>query len=310
MIDGYEIAEQKCTGYRMRRIFGYHLTKRLIKLNANVIGIDNLSIGVKNELMKDIVFIRGDVKDYKIFNSLKDIDFIFHLASSSSVVLFNKNPVDCFNTTISTCINILEFAKTNNVIKTIIPYSGAVYGKTPCPQSEDMTPEPINFYGIAKLTCENIGKTYLDSTNITFLRILMGYGPKEDHKGDFASPITLFLKSIENNISPVVYGDGTQSRDCIYVDDIVDAFINSIRRKTSFVINVDTGKSSSFNSIIELINEILDKDIKPKYIPKPVNYLENTMADIARMKKELKIKPCDLREGIIKYIEQTRGSYE
>src|SRR6185437_5255742 len=178
----------------------------------------------------------------------------------------------------------------------------SVYGTTPPPQSEDIVPKPVNLYAIAKLACEQIARFYSDINSVG-LRIFAGYGPGEEHKGDIASPVTLFLKSILENKQPIVYGDGNQTRDFVYISDVVDAIIKSAERETPPVINVGTGKSYSFNAVIKLINDIIGKEIQPQYINKPTKYLESTLADTSLLKNVLGITPLTLEEGLERYVE-------
>jgi UDP-glucose 4-epimerase len=287
---------------------GKNICRYLINKNVNVIGVDNLSQGTKDETIRDICFYEDDVTNRKIFEKLKkhDIDYIFHLASPSSVILYNRNPIECFNTTIDSFLNILTFAKNNGVKKIVYPSSGSVYGKAKPPQKETDLPQPLNLYAVAKLACENIAKCFPD-VEVVFLRIFAGYGPFEDHKKDFASPLTLFLNSIMNNERPIVFGDGKQARDFVYVDDVIKAFVNSLKLEGNYIINVGSGRSYSFNFVIQTINEMLGKNLKPVYVKKPVNYLEKTHADIKLMQKLLKIEPLDLRSGLKKYLEFLKG---
>jgi len=284
---------------------GHHLVKRLTKLNAEIIAVDNFSLGVKRNLSffeGEILCMDVSAKDFII--SIKgDIDYIFHFGAPSSVILFKEDYEKMFRETISGFINIMELAKSKAVTKVIYPSSGSVYGRTPPPHSEMSIPQPVNLYGIAKLTCEMIAEFYRDAINSVGLRIFAGYGPGEEHKGNIASPITLFLRAIMRNKRPVVFGDGTQSRDFIYIDDIIKAIIRAAERETPPIINVGSGKSYNFNYVIKLINELLEKDIKPIYVPRPRNYLERTQADITLMKRFLEINPIGLEDGLNRYLK-------
>jgi UDP-glucose 4-epimerase len=111
------------------------------------------------------------------------------------------------------------------------------------------------------------------------------------------------LKSIVNNKRPVVYGNGTQSRDFVYIDDVVEAAIRSVERDVVGIVNVGSGKAYSFNEVICCINQSLDKNIEPTYVDKPVNYLERTLANTTKMKEVLGLTPLDLREGLHRYLQ-------
>jgi UDP-glucose 4-epimerase len=291
---------------------GSHLLRRLIDLGVDVVVVDNFSTGTR----QNISFFAGevyslDVSERRFIEIMEryNFDFIFHFGAPSSVILFNKDPERRFRETVSGFLNVMEIAVKTKCRKVIYPSSGSVYGEAPPPQSEDTVPKPINLYGIAKLTCERIAHYYSLTKDIRSvgLRIFAGYGPSEDHKGEIASPVTIFLKSIMKNESPIVFGNGMQSRDFVYIDDIIEAIIQCAEKDVPSIINVGSGKSYTFNDTIKLINELLGKNVIPKYIPKPVNYLERTQADITLMKNVVGINPLNLEEGLKKYISLCVG---
>jgi UDP-glucose 4-epimerase len=283
---------------------GQNLVNRLLSEGAYVIAFDNLSYGKKEDIFKFVnEVIIGDATSREDLDKVKDVDYIFHFGSPSSVILFNRDPVGCFHNTVCGFLNILEWAKKRNIEKLIYASSGSVYGNTPLPQSEDMTPKPVNLYGVAKLACETLARNYFNEVPSVGLRIFAGYGPGEEHKGDFASVITLFLRSIMSNQAPVVYGDGMQKRDFVYIDDIIDSIIASAKEEVkNTIINVGSGKFYSFNEVLNILSNILNREIKVIYVKRPTNYLENTLADITRMKKMLGINPISLEEGLKKYL--------
>jgi UDP-glucose 4-epimerase len=288
---------------------GSHVLRRLMREGADIIAVDDLSVGTN----ENIKFFNGefyalDVSEKSFTQLMKryNFDFIFHFGAPSSVILFNKDPEDMFRKTVSGFLNIMELAVENSCRKVVYPSSGSVYGEAFPPHSEVVTPKPVNLYGTAKLTCERIAHYYsrVKDAKSVGLRIFAGYGPGEDHKKEFASPVTIFLNFILNDESPIVFGDGTQGRDFVYIDDVVEAIIRCAERDTPPIINVGSGKVYPFNDVIRLINELLGKDIRPKYVAKPVNYLEITQADITLMKNILEITPLDLKEGLKKYLKQ------
>jgi UDP-glucose 4-epimerase len=288
---------------------GKNLAAKLLNENVKVFILDDFSYAPRSKVMKGAELIIADVSNSLQFNgslSNKDIDFIFHFAAPSSVVLFNRDPVKCFNKTVAGILNVFYYAREKDVQKVIFPSSGSVYGELPPPQSEDQNPRPVNLYGIAKLTTEYIAQYFAEHVKYLILRIFAGYGPGEEHKGDYASPVTLFLDSIVNNKPPIIYGDGSQSRDFVYVDDVVNAVLRSAESSFSRgVINVGSGHSHTFNEAVSMINELLGKEIRPKYVKKPEFYLEKTCADIRRMKEILSLDPLDLYDGLKKYLESS-----
>jgi UDP-glucose 4-epimerase len=288
---------------------GFYLARRLTDLGAEVVVVDYFFYGNKNKLEKlDLNIIETDISKTNLSTLIKsDIDYILHFGAPSSVVLFNEKPAIRFGETVMGMLNIMELAKKKSVRKIVYPSSGSVYGKARSPQSEDVKPQPVNLYGIGKLTCEMIAKLYQNDIDSVGLRIFAGYGPGERHKGEIASPVTMFLRAALEGRHPVIFGDGTQGRDFVYIGDIVEAILKSVDSETPPILNVGSGRSYTFNQTIEMINELTDKNIEPKYIEKPANYLETTQADITLLTKTLSINPIDLKEGIASYLDCIRN---
>ena len=280
---------------------GSHIARKLVDQNADVVVLDNFSFGKTNKVPQECHVIGGNVADAEAFKEVGGIDYIFHFGAGSSVILFNENPQKNIHETLSGFVNIMNLASTCDVKKVIFPSSGSVYGKAPVPHSEETSlPEPTNLYGKCKLICEHISSLY--SVPTVGLRIFAGYGPGEDHKGRIASVVTLFLNSALREESPIIYGNGCQRRDFVYIDDVVNAILNSAEEHIQGIINVGSGHSYSFNEVLDVLNEALDKRVKARYMDKPVDYLENTLADTAKMKELLKVSPVSLEDGIRRYL--------
>jgi len=291
---------------------GSHLTNKLHELGANVIVVDDLSTGDRKKVKATCnVFVEGDVSQSNTYAKLGefDVDYVFHFGSPSSVILFNEKPDDCIHKTIFGFRRIIAFAEEHNVTKVIYPSSGSVYGDAPVPQTEDMMPKPTNLYGVCKLTCEQLARLSLDKVPSVGLRIFAGYGPGEETKGEIASVITLFLRAILNGKRPIIYGDGRQSRDFVYLDDIITAVLRAAEADFTGVVNVGSGKAHTFAEVVELINRLLGKSVKPIYVDKPQKYLEKTLASREIQDKILGAPATVLTDGLKKllgtYAQQT-----
>lgn len=190
----------------------------------------------------------------------KDLDYIFWLSAPSSQVLFNHAPEYSNQQTVDSFINILRFCLENN-IKLIYPSSATIY------TSKDT-------YAATKMYLE-----YLQSIsaykNVLALRIFAGYGPGEKHKNVYASIIYQFCKDMKNGKAPIIYGDGTQTRDFIYIEDIIDNIVSHMDDVGAM--DIGTGISHSFNEVVDLINEELKTNIKPIYIDSPEKYVQETI---------------------------------
>jgi nucleoside-diphosphate-sugar epimerase len=285
---------------------GINLLKRLVYLKAKVIAMDNFSTGKSIETLSKmpVDLIKADVRKRKSFENLpQDIDYVFHFGAPSSIILFNKDPVFALSSTICGLNNIFEFAKNTGVKKVVYPSSGSVYGTAPAPQSENGLANPTNLYGTTKLTCEKIAIWNFDLVPSVGLRIFAGFGPGEEHKGDYASVVTIFLNCMIKNERPVIFGDGTQNRDFVYIDDVVDSIVSSAEKPISnTIVNVGTGRNLKFNDVVHIINDLIGKKIEPFYVPKPEKYFDYTLAETSLMRKQLGIVARSPEEGIKEYL--------
>jgi UDP-glucose 4-epimerase len=281
---------------------GLNLVRGLCTSGCQVTVLDDFSAAPRSNLSGlPVQIIEGSVNDESTFKKLPEIDYVFHLASPSSVILYRKEPQKCYHTTTISWINVLRFARERGIKKVVYPSSGSVYGRASPPQKETTIPRPTNLYAVAKLSCEQMVEATENPPPITMLRIFAGYGPGEAHKGEIASPVGLFLKSISTNERPVIYGDGSQSRDFIYIDDVVKIMMRAAETSATGVVNAGTGQTHTFNDVVKMLNKRLNKNIQPEYINKPMNYLEQTLADTSLMKNMFGVSPISLQEGIDKY---------
>mgnify|MGYP001192469360 FL=1 len=281
---------------------GQHLAQRLHTDNE-IIGI-NQSNQDKNFQLPNVSIIEGDISDPKTLDNVaSDIDFIFHFGSPTSVVLFKKDPTKYYANTINGMKNILQFAKNQSVTKLIFPSSGSVYSQNSKPHIENIIPKPSNLYGEAKVECENLAKNFTDDVNSIGLRIFAVYGPGEEKKLNLSSVVNLFLNDLSQKKDPIIFGDGTQTRDFIYVDDAITGILNSSESSYQGVVNIGSGISTSFNQIIEKIGIQTGKNISPKYVKKELSYVENLEADTTLMNSILNINPISIDSGIKKFAE-------
>lgn len=200
-----------------------------------------------------------DELGYQVFPYLRpDLDFLFLFGSPSSEVLFKKNIDWCFKETIEGFLFAISYCKKHK-IKLIYPSSATVYNKA-------------TKYSRCKAALEEIHQAY--GGDVLGFRIFAGYGPGEEHKGEYASIVYQFCKDIVNDNPPVVFGNGTQSRDFIFVNDIVNNIVK-MKNRTG-IIDLGTGISISFNSVVNYINCYLGKNVQPVYVNKPQDYIQDT----------------------------------
>jgi UDP-glucose 4-epimerase len=278
---------------------GSHLAEELIKKGCDVIVIDDLSLGVKENIPKEATFIKGSSSKVSEIPGL--IDGIFHLGIPSSSPMYKEDPY-LVGKTINEAIAIFEYARKNQC-KIVYASTSSIYNRNPIPYKEDMPIHVTDYYTECRYAIERLARLYYDLYNVKSigLRLFSVYGPREEHKGKYANIISQFLWAILKDQSPIIYGDGNQTRDFIYVSDVVNAFILAMFSNIDCdVFNVGTGKNYSFNEVINLLNKCLGKDIKPIYKPNPIkNYVYHTLADTTKAEKVLKFKAkVSLEEGI------------
>jgi UDP-glucose 4-epimerase len=284
---------------------GSHLAEELIKRGFDVIVIDDLSLGVKENIPKEATFIKGSSS--KIQEVPGSVDGIFHLGMPSSSPMYKEDPY-LVGKTINEAITIFEYARKNQC-KVVYASTSSIYNGNSLPYKEDMPIHVTDYYTECRYAIERLAKLYYDLYNVKSigLRLFSVYGPREEHKGKYANIISQFLWAMLKDQSPIIYGDGNQTRDFIYVSDVVNAFILAIFSNIDYdIFNVGTGRNYSFNEVIKIINKLLNKDIKPIYKPNPIkNYVYHTLADTTKAEKILGFKAkISLEEGIKKLISK------
>ena len=255
--------------------------------------------------------------DYKVsvtdFNELLNIkenfDGIFHLAATTSPPQFEDDLLSGFQVNANGTLNILEFAKRKGIRKVVLASSSATYGNSKSISVEDKLPDRYsNLYPITKILNEHLARYYSLRGEIecVSLRYFNTYGPGENSKSQYASVIWRFIKSIYNKETPLIYGDGEQKRDFIYVDDNArGASLAMDKGIPGESYNIGSGTSITFNEIYKMVKEEMRSPVEAKHIPNPLkNYQYFTLADISKAKKDLGFIPeYDLRKGIRKMLD-------
>jgi len=247
---------------------GSNLADKLLELGAEVIGIDNLYTGTMENLNKaiknkDFKFYRGDIRDLDfLLDIFQDIDIIFHEAAFTSVPQSIKMPTLCNDINVNGILNILNAARKKNIEKIIFASSSAVYGDDPClPKKENMKNIPISPYGVSKLACEGYMHSFyhIYGLKTTSLRYFNVFGPRQNDSA-YSGVIAIWSRNIIKNESLLIFGDGTQSRDFIYIKDIINANLLATEcNKYGEVFNIGLGTPISLNKIAKLMLKITNK---------------------------------------------------
>jgi len=279
---------------------GSNLVERLLEKGYRVIVFDNLSTGnLKNIEGLDVKFFNEPYEKIPLLT--RDIDVIFHLGIPSSSPMYKRDPY-LVGKAINEAITILEYARKNKC-KIVYASTSSLYNGNPTPYREDMPIYVTDYYTECRYAIERLAKLYNSLFNVKSvgLRLFSVYGPKEKYKGEYANIVSQFLWLIQQDEPPIIFGDGSQTRDFIYVKDVVEAFILAAEREFDCeIFNVGTGVAYSFNEVVDLINKLLGKNVKPIYKPNPIkNYVYHTLADTTKAEKVLGFKAkVSLEEGI------------
>lgn len=269
---------------------GSHIVDELVDENKVTI-IDNASTGklenLKNPNHENLEIIKGDLNELDLNEILKGKDYVFHLAAMASVPLSVDKPIECNENNVTATIKLLTAAKDANVKKIVFSSSAAVYGEnTNMPLKESEPLMPTSPYAASKASCELYIKSFTESYGLdgVVLRYFNVFGPKQDKNSQYASVIPNFISAVLEGEQPVIYGDGEQTRDFVFVKDIVNANINAAESDYNGVVNVASGKKLSINKLYEVIKNTLKTDIEPKYLPERQGDIKHSLANVENMK--------------------------
>lgn len=291
---------------------GSNLVEELVKLGNDVVVLDNFFLGTKKNLEGlGAEIVNGDIRDEETVGKACDgADYIFNQAAASSSPMFSKNLRDAVSVNVDGFINILNAARENGTKRVMYASTSSLYGNLPGPLREDMNVTPPNFYSVTKLVNEQLASVYTTEYGVETVgfRYMSVYGPREEGKGIFANLVSQFLWALRKDEQPVIYGNGTQTRDFVYVKDVVQANILAMKKQNTGgeVFNVGTGIATNLNDLVVLLNSLLGKTIKPKYIETPVkNYIDAQLSDISKIKSMLGFVPkYTLEDGIKEMLAQ------
>lgn len=267
---------------------GSHIVERLY-IDNEVIIVDNESTGKMeniNHLNHDnIDVILGDINSIKLHEIFDGCDFVLHQAALPSVPRSIKNPLTTNNVNITGTLRVLLAAHDTDVSKVVVASSSSVYGDTPTlPKVEDMPINPKSPYAVTKATgelyCQNF--TEIFDLPTVCLRYFNVFGPRQDPNSQYAAVIPKFITAILNDESPVIFGDGQQSRDFTFVNNVVNANILACETKNIGTFNIACGRRIILNDLVKMLNEIMGKEIKPLHTDPRPGDIKHSLADISK----------------------------
>ena len=294
---------------------GSHITDRLLTDGHFVRVLDNFYSGKEENLAfalkrKNFELLKGDIRDKAICQkACKGIDHITHQAALRSVPKSLELPHDYNAVNIDGSLNILESALKAKVKRVVIASSSSIYGEAvKFPEKETDQPLLVSPYALSKLAVEHYSRIFsitygLPTVNLRYFNV---FGPKQALDDDYAVVIPKFITCMLNNEQPPIHGDGKQSRDFTYIDNVVDANILAATTPgiECEVLNVALGKDSSILDLVSILNNIMGKKIKPKHEPSRPGDVRRSLADTTRIKKVLGFAPkVDFKEGLKRTVD-------
>jgi UDP-glucose 4-epimerase len=295
---------------------GSHIVEELLERGERVRVLDNFSTGKKENIVpfsKEIELIEGDIRDLKIVEkAAKGVDYVLHQAALPSVFRSVKDPITTNEVNVLGTLNILMAAKEAGVKRVVYASSSSVYGDTPqLPKRENTEISPLSPYALSKLTGEEYARlfTSLYGLEIISLRYFNVFGSRQDPASQYAAVIPKFISSMLKEESPLIYGDGEQSRDFTYVSNVVSANLLATTSKTKEgVFNIACGKRITVNELVTDLNRIMDTEIKPLYTDPRPGDVRHSQADISKAEKALSYRvEIDFEEGLKQTVEWFRS---
>lgn len=265
--------------------------------------LDNLSSGEKGNLPPGCAFVQGDVRDYDLVeHQVRGHDIVIHLAAFTSVPESFERHAECFEVNVEGTLNVLEAAATQKVAKVVFASSSAVYAEEPnVPKTETMCPEPASPYAVSKLEGEHLLAWYhrRRGAQHVALRYFNVYGPRQDPNSDYAAVVPKFINRALAGTDLTIYGDGQQTRDFVYVDDVVRANILAAWAAASGVFNVGTGIATPVLALAHEIIALTGSRSSYCFGPRPPGDVLFSTADIQRISRGFGWMPrFSLHEGL------------
>jgi len=270
---------------------GSHLAETLASRDYYVIILDDLSTGrlenINGLLGRDNAeFIQGSITKLPFLQKVfQGVDYVFHLAALARVPQSVADPLTTNEINVRGTLNVLMAARENGVRKVIYSSSSAVYGETSSlPQSEDMLPNPLSPYAFTKLAGEYYCNIFqqIYSLSTVSLRYFNAYGSRQDPHSPYANVIPVFIGRVAQNLPPTIFDDGEQSRDFVFIDDVIRANILAVKNDAEGIYNIGSGKSTTINELTKVILNLMQKDLTPIHEKPRAGDPRHTLAEITK----------------------------
>lgn len=297
-----------------------HIATALVQRGDKVRVLDNLCTGFKHNLSHiadDIEFIEGDVSDPSaVAKAVKGIELVYHQAALASVPLSLEKPLEVHQACVTGTLTVLDQAAKAGVGRLVYAASSSAYGNRPfAAKRESDLPEVLSPYAAAKLAGELYCQSFYHSFGLETvgLRYFNVFGPRQDPASPYSAVIPLFVTAILSGQQPIIYGDGGQSRDFIYVGNVVQGNLlaGSAPDVAGKVINMAEGRQTSLLQLLEILARLLGKEVSPDFQPPRPGDVRESLADISLARSLLGFEPqTDLESGLTQTIEYYRAIAE
>ena len=286
---------------------GSHIVDRLLKDGHEVIVLDDFSTGHRSNLSdnESLSIIEGDIGNYDtVKQCMKGIDWVFHKAAVASVPKTVNDPVGSSQINYQGTLHLLEAARENNVKRFVFASSAALYGDEPTlPKVEAMCPVTLSPYAVDKLASESACGMYtiLYGLETVCLRYFNVFGPRQDPSSPYSGVISIFTTRLKNKEMPMIFGDGEQTRDFVYVSDVVEANMKAVMENgcAGKCFNIATGNKISLNGLLEILCDLYGMNIDANYEEARKGDIKHSYASINQAKVNLNWEPdVDLKKGL------------
>lgn len=299
---------------------GSNIAERLVKEGKRVRVIDNLSTGKKENMdsfIDDIEFVHGDIRYLNtVTEAMKDVDYVLHQAALPSVPRSVETPIESNDNNTNGTLNVLYAAKENGVKRLVYAASSSAYGESQTlPKVESMIPEPLSPYAVNKL----IGEYYCSVFYTVYgletvaLRYFNVFGPRQDPTSYYSAVIPKFIKAMLEGTPPTIFGDGEQSRDFTYIDNVVNANLLACKAANAAgqMMNLACGDRMTLNELVKHLQEILSVKIDAVYEPVRKGDIKHSLSDIRKAKELLGFEVAvPLYDGLKKTAEWFKQYYK
>ncbi|MEO6445705.1 MAG: SDR family oxidoreductase [Gemmatimonadaceae bacterium] len=297
---------------------GCNLTRHLLALGHEVRVVDNLSTGFRRNLTEiegDIDFVEGDLRDPATCSEVtRGVEVVFHVAALPSVPRSMQDPIGSHENNVNATMNVLEAARANGVRRVVYSGSSSAYGDTPeLPKAEHMEPLPRSPYAAAKLSGELYTMAYARAGLIegVALRYFNVFGPRQDPNGPYAAVVPALFRAAVSGVPMGVFGDGLQTRDFTYVDNVLLANVlaatQPAERVNGHMVNVGAGARTSLLDLVHLVGEVTGRSVEVTHRPPRAGDIRDSLASLERARAVLGYAPpVSLAEGIARLWEWLR----